>query len=96
MNPSTEIYLSYKRDNLQRMMMLQREVIVSGLHPTTKPDQADQDLFPRSETMRFVCSERGLLFAQIVAKLLMRRHPRTLSVIKTFGQLLLKNQGSKK
>lgn len=92
MKDSTRMDLVYKRENLQRMLILQREIIAQNM--VSNP-QHDHDKFPRSHAMRFLYSARGLLLAQIIFKQVIRNHPRTLAVIKTLAQLLLKDTTSK-
>ncbi len=92
MKDSTRMNLAYECDNLQRMLMLQREIIAKNM------DSAPQhihDKFPRSHAMRFLYSARGLLLAQMIFKQVIHHHPRTLAVIKTLGQLLLKDSVAK-
>jgi hypothetical protein len=88
MKDSTATSLMSKRDNLQRMLMLQREVITQKIGSNPQPEL---DSFPRSNTMRFIYSAKGLLLAQMIFNQVIRHHPRTMAVIKTFGQLLLRN-----
>jgi hypothetical protein len=92
MKDPTSMNLIYSRDNLQRMLTLQREVILQTIGSNSKEDQ---DIFPRSHAIRFLYSARGLLLAQMIFKQMIHNHPRTLAVIKTLGQLLLKDSSSK-
>lgn len=88
MKNSTAMSLIHKRDELQRMLILQREKIAQQLDSNA---ETDGEQFPRSKTMRFLYSAKGLLLAQMIFKQVTRNHPRTLAVIKTLGQLLLRN-----
>lgn len=92
MKDSSQLNLSEKRENLQRMLILQREIIAQKLE--SNPQQ-ENDKFPRSQVMRFLYSAKGFLLAQMIFKQVVRNHPRTLAVIKTFGQLVLKDVASK-
>ncbi len=84
--------LSYTRDNLQRMLMLQRGIIVQKMNSI--PEE-EQDKFPRSHAMRFLYSTKGLLLTQIIFKQVIRNHPRKLAAMKILGKLLLKDVTSK-
>lgn len=90
MKNTTAMDLIYKRDNLQKMLVLQRAIIAQQLVPDSN---ANEDQFPRSNTMRFLYSAKGLLLAQMIFKQITGNHPRILSVIKTLGQLLLRKSG---
>jgi hypothetical protein len=90
MKHSTALNLIHQRDELQRQLILQRAIIAQQLvsNPNT-----DEDQFPRSNTMRFLYSAKGLLLAQMIFKQVTGNHPRILSVMKTLGQLLLRKPG---
>jgi hypothetical protein len=83
---SKTINLIHKRDELQRMLILQREKIAQQLNQA----EADEKQFPRSKTIRFLYSTKGLMFVQLIFKQLAGNHPRALGVVKILGQLLFR------
>jgi hypothetical protein len=88
---STATDLILKRDELQRMLILQREKIAQQLDSKA---ETDEEKFPRSNTMRFLYSTKGLMFAQLIFKQLARNHPQVLVVIKTLGQFVLRRKAN--
>jgi hypothetical protein len=84
---STATSLIHKRDELQKKLKLQREKISQQLGSAA---ETDEEQFPRSKTMRFLYSTKGLMIAQLIFKQLAGNHSRALGVVKILGQLLLR------
>jgi hypothetical protein len=91
MKNATAANLIHARDELQKKLMLQREKIAQQLDSKA---ETDEEKFPRSNTMRFLYSTKGLMFAQLIFKQLARNHPQVLVVIKTLGQFVLRRKAN--
>ncbi len=87
MKNSTATALIHKRDELQTKLKLQREKISQQLGSAA---ETDEEQFPRSKTMRFLYSTKGLMIAQLIFKQLAGNHPRTLVVVNVLRQLIFK------
>jgi hypothetical protein len=87
MKNSNSLDLIDERDELQRNIILQREKIAQQLF--FNPEDGE-GRFPRSNTMRFLYSAKGLIAAQMLFKMFTRNNPGSLTFVKTFGKFLLK------
>jgi hypothetical protein len=93
MKHSVQKYLVYKRDNLQRMLISQRDIISQNAGPDV---QVDRERFPRSHTMRFLCSTKSLLLAEMLFEKLICSRPRTSALFKMLVPLIVNNSKSKR
>jgi hypothetical protein len=87
MKNSTAINLIDERDELQKQIILQREKIAQQL--LLNPEDGE-GRFPRSNTMRFLYSTKGLMVAQLLFKMVTRNNPRTLGLIGRFKKFFVR------
>lgn len=87
MKNSNSLNLIHERDELQKNIILQREKIAQQL---LLKNEDKQEQFPRSSTMRFLYSAKGLMVAQLLFKMFVRNNTRTLTFAKTLKKFFIR------